>query len=228
MLQCPQHVCMTCTNSQQVDCWSENPSASIWTTLCFPLQDVHGDVQLFSVYVPTNHIYVGDVFMLGKQDIIKVNLSVREGLGEQSQSPCLQIGHITLVLSLRTDPTYSNPFAWTLATWPETCVHLHHCSHCILRLEFVVLLSLLRFLKCDWHQLMGELQKSLYQLAWRYLRTWCLSSDENLLNRWHNTAAVPRESCCWAVSADIKQSFLAFVRWMLTAYVHGNFCLGIW
>jgi len=109
------------------------------------LQDVHGDVQLFSVYVPTNHIYVGDVFMLGKQDIIKVNLSVREGLGEQSQSPCLQIGHITLVLSLRTDPTYSNPFAWTLATWPETCVHLHHCSHCILRLEFVVLLSLLRF-----------------------------------------------------------------------------------
>ncbi|DBA93546.1 hypothetical protein WJX82_008734 [Trebouxia sp. C0006] len=44
------------------------------------LQDVHGDVQLFSVYVPTNHIYVGDVFLLGKQDIIKVNLSVREGL----------------------------------------------------------------------------------------------------------------------------------------------------
>ena len=47
------------------------------------LQDVHGDVQLFSVYVPTNHIYVGDVFLLGKQDIIKVNLSVREGLGKQ-------------------------------------------------------------------------------------------------------------------------------------------------
>ena len=46
------------------------------------LQDVHGDVQLFSVYVPTNHIYVGDVFLLGKQDIIKVNLSVREGLGK--------------------------------------------------------------------------------------------------------------------------------------------------
>ena len=47
------------------------------------LQDVHGDVQLFSVYVPTNHIYVGDVFLLGKQDIIKVNLSVREGLGKR-------------------------------------------------------------------------------------------------------------------------------------------------
>ena len=45
-----------------------------------------GDVQLFSVYVPTNHIYVGDVFLLGKQDIIKVNLSVREGLGEKLHS----------------------------------------------------------------------------------------------------------------------------------------------
>jgi len=54
------------------------------------LQDVHGDVQLFSVYVPTNHIYVGDVFLLGKQDIIKVNLSVREGLGELHIIVCIK------------------------------------------------------------------------------------------------------------------------------------------
>lgn len=59
---------------------------------CLYVQDVHGDVQLFSVYVPTNHIYVGDIFLLGKQDIIKVNLSVREGLGEQ---------HIALTLCPR-------------------------------------------------------------------------------------------------------------------------------
>lgn len=52
------------------------------------MQDVHGDVQLYSVYVPTNHIYVGDVFMLGKQDIIKVNLSVREGLGKHQKLLC--------------------------------------------------------------------------------------------------------------------------------------------
>eukprot|EP00891_Asterochloris_glomerata_P001322 jgi/Astpho2/1322/e_gw1.00024.31.1_t len=44
------------------------------------LQDADGDLQLFSVYVPTNHVYVGDVFLLSKQDIIKPNLSVREGL----------------------------------------------------------------------------------------------------------------------------------------------------
>ncbi|KAK9818141.1 hypothetical protein WJX72_007750 [[Myrmecia] bisecta] len=45
------------------------------------LQDEKGLMQqLYSVYVPTNHIYVGDVFLLGNQDIIKTNLSVREGL----------------------------------------------------------------------------------------------------------------------------------------------------
>ena len=33
------------------------------------------------MYVPTNHVYVGDIFLLGRADIIKPNLSVREGLG---------------------------------------------------------------------------------------------------------------------------------------------------
>ena len=32
--------------------------------------------------MPTNHVYVGDIFLLGKADIIKTNLSVREGLGK--------------------------------------------------------------------------------------------------------------------------------------------------
>ena len=34
------------------------------------------------MYVPTNHIYVGDIFLLGKEDVIHTNLSVREGLGD--------------------------------------------------------------------------------------------------------------------------------------------------
>lgn len=42
-----------------------------------------GPEELFSVYVPTNHIYVGDIFLLGKDDVIHTNLSVREGLGAQ-------------------------------------------------------------------------------------------------------------------------------------------------
>ncbi|KAK9842729.1 hypothetical protein WJX74_001526 [Apatococcus lobatus] len=44
------------------------------------LQSEKGDMSLYSVYVPTNHIYVGDVFLMGEVDIIKPNLSVREGL----------------------------------------------------------------------------------------------------------------------------------------------------
>ena len=49
---------------------------------CFLVQDDKGsELELFSVYVPTNHVYVGDIFLLGKGDIIKPNLSVREGLG---------------------------------------------------------------------------------------------------------------------------------------------------
>lgn len=46
------------------------------------LQSEKGDMSLYSVYVPTNHIYVGDVFLMGEVDIIKPNLSVREGLGK--------------------------------------------------------------------------------------------------------------------------------------------------
>lgn len=46
------------------------------------VQTEEGDVELFCVYVPTNHIYVGDIFLLGEKDIIRNTLSVREGIGE--------------------------------------------------------------------------------------------------------------------------------------------------
>lgn len=44
------------------------------------MQTQQGDLKLFSIYVPTNHVYVGDIFLMGGEDIIKPNLSVREGL----------------------------------------------------------------------------------------------------------------------------------------------------
>ena len=53
------------------------------------LQSEKGDMSLYSVYVPTNHIYVGDVFLMGEVDIIKPNLSVREGLGKQFPLPAV-------------------------------------------------------------------------------------------------------------------------------------------
>ncbi|GAB4822515.1 hypothetical protein N2152v2_009561 [Parachlorella kessleri] len=44
------------------------------------LQTDDGELELFSVYVPTNHVYVGDIFLLGEKDIIRSTLSVREGI----------------------------------------------------------------------------------------------------------------------------------------------------
>ncbi|GLC46029.1 hypothetical protein PLESTB_001026300 [Pleodorina starrii] len=38
------------------------------------------DMKLNTVYVPTNHVYVGDIFLLEDKEITHTNLSVREGL----------------------------------------------------------------------------------------------------------------------------------------------------
>ncbi|GFP86920.1 hypothetical protein PHJA_000835800 [Phtheirospermum japonicum] len=44
------------------------------------LQRDEGDEELCSVYVPTNHLYIGDVFLVNSTEIIRPNLSIREGI----------------------------------------------------------------------------------------------------------------------------------------------------
>ncbi|KAJ4701079.1 hypothetical protein OWV82_024375 [Melia azedarach] len=44
------------------------------------LQRENGDEELCSVYVPTNHLYIGDIFLVNSEEIIRPNLSVREGI----------------------------------------------------------------------------------------------------------------------------------------------------
>ncbi|KAJ8541491.1 hypothetical protein K7X08_002307 [Anisodus acutangulus] len=44
------------------------------------LQRDDGDEELCSIFVPTNHLYIGDVFLVNSNDIIRPNLSVREGI----------------------------------------------------------------------------------------------------------------------------------------------------
>ncbi|KAL0351617.1 UNVERIFIED_CONTAM: protein LIKE COV 2 [Sesamum calycinum] len=44
------------------------------------LQRDNRDEELCSVYVPTNHLYIGDVFLVESKDIIRPNLSIREGI----------------------------------------------------------------------------------------------------------------------------------------------------
>ncbi|PPD80624.1 hypothetical protein GOBAR_AA38947 [Gossypium barbadense] len=46
------------------------------------LQSYSGDEELCCVYVPTNHLYIGDIFLINTKDVIRPNLSVREGIGE--------------------------------------------------------------------------------------------------------------------------------------------------
>ncbi|GFS41023.1 like COV 1 [Actinidia rufa] len=44
------------------------------------LQGYSGEEDLCCVYVPTNHLYIGDVFLVNSMDIIRPNMSVREGI----------------------------------------------------------------------------------------------------------------------------------------------------
>ncbi|KDP36590.1 hypothetical protein JCGZ_08357 [Jatropha curcas] len=44
------------------------------------LQREDGDEELCSVYVPTNHLYIGDIFLVNSEEVIRPNLSIREGI----------------------------------------------------------------------------------------------------------------------------------------------------
>ncbi|XP_026661971.1 protein LIKE COV 1-like isoform X2 [Phoenix dactylifera] len=44
------------------------------------LQSYSGEEELYCVYVPTNHLYIGDIFLVNAKDVIRPNLSVREGI----------------------------------------------------------------------------------------------------------------------------------------------------
>ncbi|MQL81222.1 hypothetical protein Taro_013677 [Colocasia esculenta] len=50
---------------------------------CFKLNmtGYSGHEELCCVYVPTNHLYLGDIILINPKDIIRPNLSVREGIG---------------------------------------------------------------------------------------------------------------------------------------------------
>ncbi|MCO5550793.1 hypothetical protein L7F22_004284 [Adiantum nelumboides] len=49
-------------------------------TSSLTLQTPTHEEELCSVYVPTNHLYLGDIFLINPRDIIRPNLSVREGI----------------------------------------------------------------------------------------------------------------------------------------------------
>lgn len=44
------------------------------------LQNYSGEEELCCVYVPTNHLYIGDIFLVNSNEVLRPNLSVREGI----------------------------------------------------------------------------------------------------------------------------------------------------
>nr|DAD31319.1 TPA_asm: hypothetical protein HUJ06_010170 [Nelumbo nucifera] len=44
------------------------------------LQRSSGEEELCCVFVPSNHLYIGDIFLISSKDIMRPNLSVREGI----------------------------------------------------------------------------------------------------------------------------------------------------
>nr|DAD44652.1 TPA_asm: hypothetical protein HUJ06_002882 [Nelumbo nucifera] len=53
------------------------------------IQHYSGEEELCCVYVPTNHLYIGDIFLINSKDVIRPNLSVREGIGKYHMFSCL-------------------------------------------------------------------------------------------------------------------------------------------
>jgi len=43
-------------------------------------QDYSSEEHMCCVYVPTNHLYIGDIFLVSSNDVIRPNISVREGI----------------------------------------------------------------------------------------------------------------------------------------------------
>ncbi|CAJ2675575.1 protein LIKE COV 3-like [Trifolium pratense] len=44
------------------------------------LRKIRDEEELYCVYIPTNHLYLGDIFLISPNDILRPNLSVREGI----------------------------------------------------------------------------------------------------------------------------------------------------
>ncbi|PWZ17372.1 Protein CONTINUOUS VASCULAR RING 1 [Zea mays] len=76
------------------------------------LQSYSGQEDLYCVYVPTNHLYIGDIFMVNSKDVIRPNLSVREGIeivvsGGMSMPQILSTLDPQMILGDRTGPSRS-------------------------------------------------------------------------------------------------------------------------
>lgn len=64
------------------------------------LQRDEGDEELCSVFVPTNHLYIGDIFLVSSSEIIRPNLSIGEGIGTIKLSNCIYAIYSVAITSI--------------------------------------------------------------------------------------------------------------------------------
>ncbi|KAG5611895.1 hypothetical protein H5410_023176 [Solanum commersonii] len=60
------------------------------------LQTDEGDEELYSVFVPTNHLYIGDVLLVNANDVIRPNMSIREGIVKPKNAEIIVSGGMTM------------------------------------------------------------------------------------------------------------------------------------
>lgn len=103
----------------------------------FLLQSEKGDEELCSVYVPTNHLYIGDIFLVNSEDIIRPNLSIREGIGLVHLSLSCSLFHFLIVIIYGYHNDILSPFqTWMLCACKQSIKYtsfiLCRCCHSII------------------------------------------------------------------------------------------------
>ena len=53
--------------------------------------------EIFCVYIPTNHLYLGDIYLISLEDILRPNLSVREAIDLATHNPVKRAMYSTIV-----------------------------------------------------------------------------------------------------------------------------------
>lgn len=65
------------------------------------MQRDNEDEELCSVFIPTNHLYIGDIILINSKEIIRPNLSIREGIGMSAVlNVAISIVHLMIGMKL--------------------------------------------------------------------------------------------------------------------------------
>ena len=79
------------------------------------------------MYVLTNHLYIGDIFLVNSNDVIRPNLSVREGIGKTSIPLSLKILEVNIRECVLSYVTLDLAFTSLCCSTPVLVWEYLHC-----------------------------------------------------------------------------------------------------